>query len=186
VPAYARHSMKATEDGGLSYLYIKDRTWTVVGIAADEAPPEEAMSVEEVNRIHATGKWAGQEKAPEKSQAIIGGLGECYYPIIGALDAPAASGNRECWIEGERLAFGFFEYQSGYERPPAQAVHEEFIYVLSGGIDIRVDNENRDAGPGDVVEIPKGSDYGFTVTGEAPLRYAVVRSMPYLEARIDA
>ena len=33
--------MKATEDEDLSYLYIKDQTWTVVGIAADEAavPP---------------------------------------------------------------------------------------------------------------------------------------------------
>lgn len=186
VPAYARHSMKATEDGDLSYLYIKDQTWTVVGIAADEAPPEEAMSVEEVNRIHATGSWAGQEKAPDKSQAIIDGLGECYYPIVDSLDAPAASGNRECWIEGERLAFGFFEYRPGYERPAAQAVHEEFMYVLSGGLDIRVDNETREAGPGDVIEIPRSAESGFTVAGDAPLRYAVVRSMPYLETRIDS
>ena len=32
-PAYARHSMRATEDGDCSYLYIKDKTWTVVGRA---------------------------------------------------------------------------------------------------------------------------------------------------------
>lgn len=117
---------------------------------------------------------------------IIEGLGECYYPIIDKLDAPAASGNREGWIEGNRLAFGFIEYLSGYARPPAQAVHEEFIYVLSGGLDIRIGNESRSAGPGDVIEIPKGTKYGFTVTGEAPLRYALVRSTPYLEARIEA
>ena len=35
VAAYARHSMKATEDGDCSYLYIKDKTWTVVGLAEE-------------------------------------------------------------------------------------------------------------------------------------------------------
>ncbi len=185
VPANARHSMKATEDEDLSYLYIKDRTWTVVGIAADEAPPEKAMSVEEVNRVHQSGVWAGQEKQPEKSQAILEGLGECYYPIVDSLDAPAASANRVCLIEGERLAFGYFEYPAGYERPAGTAAHEEFMYVLSGGIDIQVADESRNAEPGDVIEIPKGSETGFKVTGGAPVRYAAVRSMPYLEMRID-
>jgi quercetin dioxygenase-like cupin family protein len=45
-PAYARHSMKATEDGPVDYLYIKDLTWTVVGLAADEAVPERAMTID--------------------------------------------------------------------------------------------------------------------------------------------
>jgi len=185
VPAFARHSMKATEDGDLSYLYIKDQTWTVVGIAADEAPPETAMSVEEVNRIHQSGAWAGQEKAPEKSQAIVDGLGDCYYPILASLDAPVASANRVCLIEGERLAFGFFECPPGYMRPRGKTAHEEFMYVLSGGLDIQVADESRNAGPGDVIEIPKDSETGFKVTGETPVRYAAVRSMPYLEMRID-
>ena len=34
-PPYARHGFKATEDGDLKYLYIKDRTWTLIGAAAD-------------------------------------------------------------------------------------------------------------------------------------------------------
>ena len=185
VPAYARHSMKATEDGDLSYLYIKDQTWTVVGIAADEAPPEKAMSVEEVNQIHQSGEWAGQEKEPEKSQAIVDGLGDCYYPILASLEAPAASANRVCLIEGERLAFGFFECPPGYVRPRGKTAHEEFMYVLSGGLDIQVADESRSAEPGDVIEISKGAETGFKVTGGAPVRYAAVRSMPYLEMRID-
>lgn len=183
VPANARHSMKATEDGPVSYLYIKDRTWTVVGIAADEAPPDEAMSVDEVNRVHATGKWAGKDKEPEKSQAIVEGLGDCYYPILSALDAPAASTSRIAWIEGARLAFGFFEHPAGYARPPESSAHEEFIYVIGGELDIRVDNDRKRAGPGDIVEIPRGSETELSVTRST--RYAVVRSMPALESEIE-
>jgi ethanolamine utilization protein EutQ (cupin superfamily) len=59
------------------------------------------------------------------------------------------------------------------------------MYVLTGGLDIRVANESRVAEPGDVIEIPKGAEAGFNVTGETPVRYVVVRSMPYLESRID-
>jgi hypothetical protein len=36
--------MRATEDGNLQYLYIKDKTWTVVGLAEDEAVPDKAPS----------------------------------------------------------------------------------------------------------------------------------------------
>ena len=49
IPPYARHQMLATEDGQMDYLYVKDRTWTVVGIAEDETVPDSAPSVEEVN-----------------------------------------------------------------------------------------------------------------------------------------
>ena len=108
-PPNARHSMRATEDGDVDYLYIKDRTWSLIGVAADEAPPERAPTPQEVARAHRAGKWPGGVKAPEKSQAIIEGLGECYYPIVDFLDAPAASGHREHWVHGERLAFGFVE-----------------------------------------------------------------------------
>ena len=63
-------------------------------LSTGKAPVIEAMSIDEVNRVHATGKWAGKEKEPEKSRAIIDGLGECYYPILEFLDAPSSSGNR--------------------------------------------------------------------------------------------
>src|SRR6185436_15476176 len=88
-PAYARHSMRATEDGNLEYLYIKDKTWTVVGLAADEAVPDKAFTVDEINQLHADG---GKRIATEgASQAVIDGLHECYYPLIESLDAPQVS-----------------------------------------------------------------------------------------------
>ena len=31
IPPYARHGFTACEDGDLHYLYIKDRTWTLIG-----------------------------------------------------------------------------------------------------------------------------------------------------------
>lgn len=185
VPPNARHSMKATEDGPLRYLYIKDQTWSVVGIAEDEAPPEKAMTVEEVNKIHDSGEWAGQEKSPEQSQAILDGLGECYYPIIDSLDAPASSANRVTWIEGERLAFGFFEYPAGYTQPAAASENEQFLYVLQGGLNMRIDNDTQDTPSGSVIEVPRGADMEFNVTGEGPVRFVTVRSMPYLEDAID-
>src|SRR5687768_10477684 len=79
-PAYARHSMKATEDGDLSYLYIKDKTWTVVGLAADQAVPDKAFTVDEINRL--IGGGGKRDAVDGPSQAVIEGLHECYYPLI--------------------------------------------------------------------------------------------------------
>ena len=50
IPPNVRHSMKATEDEPCAYLYIKDCTWTVVGVSADEELPDKPMSVEEANQ----------------------------------------------------------------------------------------------------------------------------------------
>ena len=36
MPPYAQHEMFATEDGDLQYLYMKDRTWSLIGAAVDE------------------------------------------------------------------------------------------------------------------------------------------------------
>jgi quercetin dioxygenase-like cupin family protein len=93
IPPYARHGFTATEDGDLHYLYIKDRTWTLIGSAEDEPLPEQARSANEVARDFAAGTYPGKEKAPEKSKAIVEGLGNCYYPMIESLEAPPASGH---------------------------------------------------------------------------------------------
>ncbi len=131
-PAYGRHSMKATEDGPCQYLYIKDKTWTVVGLAEDEAVPDKAMTVAEVNKKYNVGDRDKHQKTQGTSQAILDGLNDCYYPIVASLDAPRSSTRRVNWIEGERLAFGFFEVPAGYDDPQTKAQHETFIYVLNG------------------------------------------------------
>lgn len=183
-PAYARHSMRATEDGHCQYLYIKDKTWTVVGLAENEAVPEKAMTVEEVNRRYKVGERDKHKGAEGKSQAIVEGLDVCYYPIIESLDAPRRSARHVDWIEGERLAFGFFEVQNGHDEPQATAQHEMFVYVLSGKLNATAEGRSKQIGADDIVHIPRGATYRLQT--QSPFaRYVLVCSTPYLENRID-
>jgi quercetin dioxygenase-like cupin family protein len=183
-PAYARHSMRATEDGHCQYLYIKDKTWTVVGLAENEAVPEKAMTVEEVNRRYKVGERAMHQGAQGKSQAIVEGLDICYYPIIESLDAPRRSSRHASWIEGERLAFGYFEVPGGYDEPEITAQHELFIYILSGRLRAKSGNETKLVRDGDIVHVRRDSACRLQV--QSPFaRYVLVCSTPYLEQRID-
>jgi quercetin dioxygenase-like cupin family protein len=189
VPPNARHSMKATEDGPLSYLYIKDRTWTVVGIAADEAPPEEALSLEEINRRYEEGEVEDRKNKAvggegEGSQAIIEGLGDCYYPIIERLDEAPRRARRIFRVEGERLAFEFAELPPGHAIAAYESDHEKFIYLLAGHMEATVDGETKNLGPGDIVQIRKGTVARMTAGSDGPVRYAAAESLPFLEDRV--
>lgn len=185
IPPCARHSFRATEDGEVRYLYVKDRTWTLIGSAADEALPDAAPSAKEVARAHAAGKWPGSKKEPEKSQAIVEGLGRCYYPMIDALDAPPSSGHCEQWVEGRNLAFGFVESPPGHETAEPRASREMFAYVIGGALQAEVDGEKKKAKPGDVIYVPKGKNYRWIVAKGGNARYAVVRTTPRVEKEID-
>lgn len=183
-PAYARHSMKATEDGHCQYLYIKDKTWTVVGLAEDEAVPEKAMTVDEVNRKYQVGDRDKHQKAQGNSQVIVEGLNTCFYPIIESLEAPRRSARHVDWIEGERLAFGFFEVPAGYDEPEATSQREMFIYVLNGRLHAKSEGQSKTVGIGDIIHVPRGAAYRLQV--QSPFaRYVLVCSTPYLENRID-
>jgi len=183
-PPYARHGLKVTEDGDLRYLYIKDRTWTLIGAAADEALPDKAKSAVEVQRDVKAGRYPGGKKAPAKSQAIIEGLGVCYYPMIESLDSPAVSGHCARWVEGTNLTFGFVESPSGHTERVKRADHEIFVYLISGGLDAQVGRKKRKVGAGDVVHVPRGTGYRWTVWKGAPARYVAVHSTPRLDAAI--
>jgi quercetin dioxygenase-like cupin family protein len=183
MPPYARHGFTACEDGDLTYLYIKDRTWTLIGAAEDEALPEQAKSATEVARDFAEGKYPGEKKDATKSQAILDGLGRCYYPMIESLEAPPSSGHHEQWVEGTNLSFGFIESPAGHGESVAAAPHEYFFYVISGTMEVDVAGERKRVVAGDVVQIPRGAAYSINV-GE-PVRYAGVKSTTAVEAHID-
>ena len=188
-PAFARHSMKATEEGPLSYLYVKDQTWTVVGVAANEKPPEEAMTVEEINEKFKKGEVEDRKNkgtgSADESETIIEGLGNCYYPMLDSLDEPVRSAHRNFRVEGERLAFEFSDLPPGTEIPEFESAHEKFIYLMSGNMDADVGGEKKSMGEGDIVQIKKGDAARMVAGNEAPVRYAAVESMPYLEDRVD-
>ncbi len=182
IPSNAQHSFKARED--VNYLYVKDRTWTMIGAAADEALPERARSATEVARDIKAGRYPGGMKDPGKSQAIVDGLGDCFYTMIDNLRAPAASGHCERWLEGANLAFAFVESPSGHAVAEKKASHELFVYVISGSLDARVGGKGRKTRPGDVIHVPRGAAYGWVVRGRNPVRYAMARSTSRLEAAV--
>ncbi|MDP7168245.1 MAG: cupin domain-containing protein [Nitrospinota bacterium] len=181
IPPYARHQMLATEDGQIDYLYVKDRSWTVVGIAQDEAVPDAAPTVEAVNKEFDAGNYPGQEKEPEKSEAIVEGLRNSYHPIIDSLDAPPFSTLNYKWVEGERLTFGFFDLPEAYEEPSGENAHEQFIYIIKGVVDARVDGERETVTAGGVIHIPKGSKRSVSTAKGKFARYATVRASKNLE-----
>jgi quercetin dioxygenase-like cupin family protein len=181
-PAFARHSMKATEDSDLSYLYIKDKTWTVVGLAADQAVPDKAFTVDEINKLHDSG--GRRDGIAGASQAVVEGLHDCYYPLVESLEAPQVSARRVYWIEGQRLAFGLFDVPAGYAEPELVSDREIFIYLIHGGMRARVGAESRDVSAADVIQIPRGTPYQLD-TRSSFVRYAMVCSTPFLEAKID-
>lgn len=183
-PPYARHGLKATEDGDLNYLYIKDRTWTLIGAAADEALPDKAPSAVEIRKAVASGKYPGRKNEPEKSGAIIDGLGTCYYAMIDALDAPPASGHSERWVEGAHIGFGFVESPPGHVADEQHSAHEIFLYVIRGELDANVAGKKKRVIAGDVIHVPQGAAYRWQVGKKQSVRYAAVHSLPRLEAAI--
>lgn len=186
VPAYAQHQMIATEDGDMEYLYVKDRSWTVVGLDRDQVVPDRAPTVEEINEQYDSGATENLEKDAGRAKIIVEGLGNPYYPILPSLDAPEASGRHAVWVEGERLAFGYGEIPAGFEDAAVESAREEFIYVLRGKIDARVDDDRQEAGPGSVIQIPKGARRNLSSPSGEGARYASVRAMPKLEEMLKA
>lgn len=184
IPSCARHSLKATEDGEVRYLYVKDRTWSMIGAAADEPLPDKAPSAVEVQKAIAEGRHPGQKKDLEKSQAIVEGLGNCYYPMLESLDAPPASAHSERWVTGKYVSFGLIESPAGEETAETRSPHEQFGYVLHGELEAEVEGEKRRVRPGDLVHVPKGAACRWMIKGEAA-RYALFRSTVALEAEVD-
>jgi len=184
VPSCARHSFKATEDGEVRYLYVKDRTWSMIGAAADEPLPDKAPSAVEVQKAIAEGRHPGQKKDPSRSQAIVEGLGDCYYPMLESLDSPPASTHSERWVTGKYVSFGLIESPAGEQMAEANSPHEQFGYVLRGELEAEVEGKKQRVRPGDLVHVPKGGACRWTVKGEAA-RYALFRSTPALENEVD-
>ena len=184
IPSNAQHTFGAATDGELKYLYLKDRTWTMIGAAADEALPEKALTATEVARAHSEGRYPGQKKDPAASQAITSGLGNCYFPMTDAFDGGAVSGHHEQWVEGVNLAFGYLESPGGYVAEEKAAQHELFVYLLSGALVTRADGSERRAGEGDVIHVAKGSAYHWSVPEKSTARYTIARSTSRLEAEV--
>lgn len=178
------HSMKATMDGTLSYLYVKDRTWSMVGVAADAAPPEEALSIDELKDKLARGEDPAGAAASKPSEGIPDAPGDSYFPMVDRLDNDPPSAKRSFWVEGERLAFGFLERPVGYTEGPAPSAHEQFVYIIAGDITASIGSEEKSVGPGDILHIPKDAETSLAV-GDTPARLAVFHPTENLEQILE-
>lgn len=186
VPPLGQHQMTATEDGALNYLYIKDKTWTVVGLSVEEALPDRATSLEEATAEFEKAGWSvgrgGIKKDSGKASVRIEGLGNCYYPIVESLDAPPSSGNRDYTFEGERMVFGFTEIVQAYDKAIKESIHEAFIYILCGSLHAEVGEDREKVSAGGIVHIPIGSYYRLSTDRTKYVRFVSVRSTAKLEA----
>lgn len=180
IPSNAQHSFCAGSTG-IRYLYLKDRTWTLIGAAADEALPDKARSATEVARDIAAGKYPGKEKAPDESQAITSGLGNCHYVMCDSFDGGKPSGHHEQWVNGVNLSWGYVQSPMGHEIGEGSAMHELLAYVLSGEVDATIAGNSHCAGVGDVMHVPRGATYKWHVSDGGPARYTVARSTSRLE-----
>ncbi len=169
MPPLARHSIMATEDGGVSYLYCKDNTWDMTGFAAEEELSDAA-------------KQAGN--GSQADAARIEGLDECYYNVIDGLDAPYASADHECTIAGERVICTYHESRTAGSEQHASMPHERFIYVICGRLVSDVDGEHKQLGPRDVAHAARGGEVVLTLDG-TPTRWVTFEPTPLLEAAID-
>lgn len=172
IPAYARHSTRATQDGRMEYLYIKDKTWSLLGFSAKDGSPGQASA----------GKLSAKSR---KSPMIFDGLGNCFYTVMERLDAPVASASRSNWHEGARLGFGFMELVSGACEKSVASPHETFLYVLKGAVRATVGKQNRNARAGDIIEIPKGERYELAVGKGNYARLIGTRSTYFLESQLQ-
>lgn len=120
-----------------------------------------------------------------KSEIIIDGIKNNFYPIIDSLDAPERTGYQVNWIQGERLSFGFVELPARMAEPTSVNEREQFIYILSGSLHARVDSDEKEIGEGDIIEIPQGSERSLRASDESSVRYASVRSTPELEKLVN-
>jgi quercetin dioxygenase-like cupin family protein len=187
VPPNARHSFKATEEEDCAYLYIKDHTWTPVGVAVDEALPDKAMSIDEARRRTDDGDWPDEAKPTGESTVIIDGFASCFYKVLENLEQPIGQCEREVVINGSRITFGLYEFPQAFERGEEASANEQFIYMLTGTMNATVKGESRDIGPGDIVQISKGAAYGLQGKDDnGGARYTVVRSTALMEEMVDA
>ena len=191
IPPNVRHSMKATEDGPCAYLYIKDCTWTVVGISADEELPDKAMTVEEANKKFEKGEIKDRKNQGAKSDSskdnksiIIEGVPNCYYKILDNLNQSYSAGNQITLVNGERMNFKFYEISKKYNEKKDKSDHENFFYVLDGECKFEVGDKTHTADKGSIVKVEKYQKYSFENITEKS-RVISISSNEYLESKIN-
>jgi len=182
VPPCARHSMKATESGQLRYLYIKDKTWSVVGLGEDEAVPDQPPTVKEVNDAFNQGLPSGMQKDASRSRIVVDGLGECFYPMTNLLRPVSASGPWKWSVLGKRIRFTFVETPGGENAEELNSDVEQLLYVIEGRVKVSGGKgANKMLEPGDLLHVPTGDGCNLVPEASTPARFAYAESTQALK-----
>ena len=96
---------------------------------------------------------------PAESGAMYWGPGDLYRFLV----TGAESG-------GSYFAMEAFVPTGGGPPPHIHRNEDETFYVLEGDCTIRIGDETVIAGPGDFVNVPRGTVHSFRNDGEAPVR----------------
>ena len=83
------------------------------------------------------------------------------------------------------MAFEFFELPKGYENLQYTSGHEKFIYLLTGYLNVVINDNKKTMEMGDVVHIEKGATVKISSETDELVRYVAAESQPFLEERID-
>ena len=80
-------------------------------------------------------------------------------------------------ITGERLQFTFIRLEAG-ESTHHRHPEEQMGYILSGHVEVTIDEQTHVLGPGEAYHIPANVPHGFRVTEAEGVEYLEVFSPP--------
>lgn len=82
------------------------------------------------------------------------------------------------------MVFGFSEIVTAHRQPLEESAHEQFLYLITGSLDARVDDDQEEVYPGGIIHIPMGARYGFSINGNNGVRFVTVSSTSKLESAL--
>ena len=87
-------------------------------------------------------------------------------------------------ITGQRLQLIWAEFQPGGTYETHSHPHEQFSLMLQGRLRLRVGDEEREVGPGDIWHVPPNVVHGGDILGDEPVIFVDVFT-PIREEIID-
>jgi quercetin dioxygenase-like cupin family protein len=79
------------------------------------------------------------------------------------LITPKYSPARGPFVQGEVILMGMFSYPAGGKAEPHTHPNEQIVSIIKGKGWMRIGDEEREVGPGDVVLIPANTEHGGEV-----------------------
>ena len=83
------------------------------------------------------------------------------------------------WVKGERIQVLLYHKDKGTGSRPHRHPNEQFIYILKGKVNARVEDQTKTLGPGEVVHIPADKLHSMVATADEELVYFVAKDTTF-------